>query len=172
MKNYRQFLNENDNSNDLEDIGVDDDTKKIQKELEEEDELQKKREEHDKDISVTEGTEGRVIRKIQFDIDIESTAHAIDRLNRKDADGNAAYEPIDFKEVNAVISKATEDIIDELVNDRMDVNKDRFVLQRDSDGLTVVGVMNSVKDKLKFVVITLFRGDEFRTGKDQKIIIV
>ena len=123
--------------------------------------------------SMNEKAEGHVSRKIKFDIDIESTNHAIERLNRKDKKGNAAYEPIEFKEVNSVISKATEDIIDDLVMDEMDVNKDRFILQRESDGLTVVGVMQTGRDgSLKFVVITLYRGEEFRTGRDQKIIKV
>jgi len=121
---------------------------------------------------LNEGSQGRVIRKIKFDIDVQSSDHAIKRLNRKDEEGNAAYEPIDFKEVNSVIGKATPEIIDELVKDEMDIDKDRFVLQRESDGLTVVGVMNNVKDELKFVVITLYRGDEFRIGRDQKIIKV
>ena len=115
---------------------------------------------------------GHVQKKIKIDLDIISTNHAIERLNRKDTEGNAAYEPIEFKEVNGVISKATEEIIDDLVTDKMDVNKDRFVLQRKSDGLTVVGVMNSKGETLQFTVITLFRGDEFRTGKGQKIIKV
>jgi len=118
---------------------------------------------------LNEKSEGKIVRKIKFDIDILSTTHAIERLNRKDKDGNAAYEPINFKEVNGVISKATEEIIDELVKDEMDIEKDRFILQRESDGLTVVGVMNVVKDELKFVVITLYRGD-FRVGANQKII--
>ncbi len=93
-------------------------------------------------------------------------------MNRKDKEGNAAYEPIDFKEVNSVISKATEEMIEELVKDEMDVNKDRFILQRESDGLTVVGIMNTKGDELKFTVITLYRGEEFRVGRDQKIIKV
>lgn len=121
---------------------------------------------------LNEAKEGHVSRKIKFDIDIESTQHAIERLNRKDKEGKAAYEPIEFKEVNSVISKATEDIIDDLVKDEMDVNKDRFILQRQSDGLTVVGVMKSKGDSLQFVVITLYRGEEFRTGRNQKIIKV
>jgi hypothetical protein len=121
---------------------------------------------------LNEKSEGRIIRKIKFDIDIESTSHAIERLNRKDKSGNAAYEPIDFKEVNSVIGKATPEMIDELVKDEMDVDKDRFVLQRESDGLTVVGIMNNVNDELKFVVITLFRGGDFRVGRDQTIIKV
>jgi len=121
---------------------------------------------------LNENKEGQVSRKLQFTIDIVSTTHAIERLNRTDAEGKAAYEPIDFKEVNSIISKATPEIIDDLVKNKMDVNKDRFVLQRKEDGLTVVGVMNSIKDELKFVVITLFRGEDFRTGRDQKIITV
>tara|TARA_R110000737_G_scaffold208730_1_gene226649 strand:+ start:438 stop:824 length:387 start_codon:yes stop_codon:yes gene_type:complete len=121
---------------------------------------------------LNEKTEGHISRKIKFDIDIESTTHAIERLNRKGKDGKDAYEPITFKEVNAVISKATEEIITQLVKDEMDVNKDSFVLQRKSDGLTVVGKMNTIKDDFKFVVITLYRGAEFRIGKDQKIIEV
>jgi hypothetical protein len=115
---------------------------------------------------------GQVQKKIKFVIDLVSTKHSIDRLNRKDKDGKQAYAPIEFKEVNSVINKATEEIINDLVRDEMDVEKDRFVLQRKEDGLTVVGVMNKNKEDLKFVVITLYRGNEFRTGKDQKIIIV
>lgn len=121
---------------------------------------------------LNEKTEGHIVRKIQFDIDILSTTHAIERLNRKDERGNAKYTPIDFKEVNSVISKATDVIIDKLVKDEYDINKDRFVLQRKDDGLTVVGVMNNVKGQLKFVVITLYRGKEFRTGYNQDIIEV
>lgn len=121
---------------------------------------------------LNEKLEGRIQKKIRFDIDIVSTEHAIERLNRKDESGKAAYEPVSFKEVNSVVSKATETIIDDLVKDEMDIEKDRFVLQRKSDGLTVVGVMNKVKDELTFVVITLFRGADFRVGRDQKIIEV
>ncbi len=120
---------------------------------------------------IYEKKEGHVSRKLKFDIDIESTNHAIDRLNRKDKDGKAAYDPIVFKEVNSVINKATPEIIDELVRDEKDINKDRFILQRISDGLTVVGSMNIGKDdSLNFVVITLYRGDEFRVGRNQSII--
>lgn len=124
------------------------------------------------DYFLNEKSEGRIIRKIKFDIDIESSNHAIERLNRKDEKGKAAYEPINFKEVNSVIGKATPTIIDKLVKDDYDVDKDRFVLQRKDDGLTVVGIMNKVNDELKFVVITLFRGADFRVGKDQEIIKV
>lgn len=121
---------------------------------------------------LNEKTEGTVVRNIEFSIDIISTKHAIERLNRKDERGNAKYTPIDFKEVNSVINNATDIIIDKLVKDEYDINKDRFVLQRKSDGLTVVGVMNNIKEQLKFVVITLYRGKEFRTGYDQDIIEV
>ena len=121
---------------------------------------------------LNEKKEGHISRKLIFDIDIESTGHAIERLNRKTSDGKDAYEPVDFKEVNSVIGKATPQIIDDLVKDVMDLDKDRFVLQRKSDGLTVVGVMNNVNDELRFVVITLYRGGEFRVGKTQKIIKV
>jgi hypothetical protein len=115
---------------------------------------------------------GAVQRKIRFDISIESTQHSIDRLNRKDAKGRAAYEPITFKEVQSVISKATEEMINELVANEMDVNEDRFVLQRKSDGLTIVGILETVGDELVFVVITLYRGGEFKVGPTQKIIKV
>tara|TARA_R110000772_G_scaffold168031_4_gene279784 strand:- start:254 stop:640 length:387 start_codon:yes stop_codon:yes gene_type:complete len=121
---------------------------------------------------LNEKTEGHISRKIKFDIDIKSTTHAIDRLNRKDKQGKAAYEPITFKEVNSVISKATTDMIKDLVNNDMDVNDDKFVLQRESDGLTVVGVIEKINNDLSFVVITLYRGSEFRVGRDQKIIKV
>tara|TARA_B110000444_G_C18789585_1_gene571774 strand:- start:988 stop:1374 length:387 start_codon:yes stop_codon:yes gene_type:complete len=121
---------------------------------------------------LNEKTEGHISRKIKFDIDIKSTTHAIDRLNRKDKQGKAAYEPVTFKEVNSVISKATTDMIKDLVNNDMDVNDDRFVLQRESDGLTVVGVIEKINNDLSFVVITLYRGSEFRVGRDQKIIKV
>ena len=121
---------------------------------------------------LNEKTEGHISRKIKFDIDIKSTTHAIDRLNRKDKQGKAAYEPVTFKEVNSVISKATTDMIKDLVNNDMDVNDDRFVLQRESDGLTVVGVIEKINNDLSFVVITLYRGAEFRVGRNQKIIKV
>ena len=126
----------------------------------------------DRTKKVYEEKVGHVQKKIKFDLDIESTNHSIERLNRKDATGNAAYEPISFKEVNSVISKATEEIIDDLVKDEMDINTDRFVLQRKEDGLTVVGVMQRKGDDLSFVVITLYRGEEFRVGRNQKIIKV
>ena len=121
---------------------------------------------------LNETQQGHISRKIKFDIDVVSTQHAVERLNRKKEDGTNAYEPVEFKEVNSIINKATPDIIDDLVKDTMDINKDRFVLQRESDGLTVVGVMNNTKDKLSFVVITLFRGSHFKVGRDQKIIKV
>ena len=124
------------------------------------------------DYYLNEKKEGHITRKIQFDIDVESTGHAIERLNRKDAEGKAAYEPIEFKEVNSVIGKATPEIIDQLVKNEINVNKDRIIIQRKDDGLTVVGAMNKKKDELVFVVITLYRGDEFRLGKGQKPIYV
>ena len=117
---------------------------------------------------LNEKIEGRVSKKMRFEIDINSTKHAIERLNRKDKDGNAAYEPIEFKEVNSVINKATPEIIDKLVKDKMDINKDRFILQRENDGLTVVGIMGENRDELVFTVITLFRGDSFRVSREQK----
>ena len=121
---------------------------------------------------LNEKSEGHISRKIKFDIDIESTTHAIERLNRKDKQGNSAYEPVTFKEVNSVISKATVDMIKDLVDDTMDIGDDRFVLQIESDGLTVVGVMEKKGEDLSFVVITLYRGAEFRVGRNQKIIKV
>ena len=121
---------------------------------------------------LNEKSEGHVSRKIKFDIDIESTTHAIERLNRKDKQGNSAYEPVTFKEVNSVISKATVDMINDLVYDTMDIGDDRFVLQRESDGLTVLGLMEKNGNDLSFVVITLYRGAEFRVGRNQKIIKV
>lgn len=123
-------------------------------------------------FKLNEKAEGHVSRKIKFDIDIESTTHAIERLTRKDKTGNSVYEPVTFKEVNAVISKATVAIINDLVDDNMDVNKDRFILRRESDGLTIVGVMEKNKNTLSFVVITLYRGADFRVGYSQKIIKV
>jgi hypothetical protein len=171
MKSYQDILNEQESE--LEDEGIDKEEKKIiQSDADEKKRLAKESEKDKELSSISEKAEGHVTRKIRFDIDIESTEHAIERLNRKDASGKAAYEPIEFKEVNSVISKATEPMIKELVADEMDVDKDRFILQRKSDGLTVVGVMNNVKDNLKFVVITLYRGGDFRTGRDQKIIEV
>jgi hypothetical protein len=121
---------------------------------------------------INEAKQGQVVKKIQFNIDIDASTHSIERLNRKDAEGNAKYEPISFKEINAMISKATPEIVYDLVNDRMDINKDRFVLQRKSDGLTAVGVMTNVKKELVFTVITVYRGAEFRVGREQKIIYV
>ena len=121
---------------------------------------------------MNEKSEGHISRKIKFDIDIESTSHAIKRLNRKDEQGNSSYEPVTFKEVNSIISKATEILIRDLVNDTIDINKDRVVLQKESDGLTVVGIMEKNGNDLSFVVITLYRGAEFRVGRNQKIIKV
>jgi len=172
MKNYKHFLNEGCDE-ELEDDGISKDEKREQKETQEEKERLAKIELHDKEVQeISEKSEGRIIKKIKFDIDIRSTDHAIDRLNRKDKEGKSAYEPIDFKEVNSVISRATEEMISELVKDEMDINKDRFILQRKTDGLTVVGIMEYRKDLLYFVVITLFRGEDFRTGPNQKIIKV
>jgi len=121
---------------------------------------------------MNEKAEGHISRKIKFDIDIESTSHAIKRLNRKDEQGNSSYEPVTFKEVNSIISKATEILIRDLVNDTTDINKDRVILQREGDGLTVVGIMEKKGNELSFVVITLYRGAEFRVGRNQKIIKV
>tara|TARA_R110000796_G_scaffold34373_3_gene88835 strand:- start:1089 stop:1607 length:519 start_codon:yes stop_codon:yes gene_type:complete len=172
MKKYTTFLNE-DSDNKLEDEGITKDDKRELKDAADEKERLNNVDAHDKEVTeMSEKTEGHISRKIKFDIDIESTQHAIDRLNRKGADGKAAYEPITFKEVNAVISKATEEIIVQLVKDEMDVNKDSFILQRKSDGLTVVGKMNTNKGDLKFVVITLYRGAEFRIGANQTVIKV
>lgn len=119
--------------------------------------------------SILEKKQGTVKQYMTFEVDIEATRHAIERQNRKDDDGNDAYEPIDEKEVNDVIENATEEIIEDLVKNKINVDVDRLVLQREDDGLTVVGIMNNRNGKLVFVVITLYRGEEFRVARGQKI---
>jgi hypothetical protein len=121
---------------------------------------------------LNERKQGTISKFMEFDIDIEATKHSIDRQNRKDDRGNEVYEPISFDEVNSAIEDATEDILDDLVKNKIDVDKDKIIIQREDDGLTVVGVMNNRNDKLVFVVITLYRGEEFRVGRSQKIYYV
>lgn len=121
---------------------------------------------------LNERRQGTVTKFLTFDVDIEATKHAIERQNRKTDSGEDAYEPIHETEVNATIEDATEEIIDDLVKNKIDVDKDRIVIQREDDGLTVVGIMNNRNNKLIFVVITLYRGEEFRTARGQKIYYV
>lgn len=120
-------------------------------------------------IVLNERKQGTVKQYMTFEIDIEATKHAIDRQNRKDEEGNDAYEPVTADEVNDVIENATEEIIEDLVKNKINVDVDRLVLQREDDGLTVVGIMNNRNGKLVFVVITLYRGEEFRVARGQKI---
>lgn len=118
---------------------------------------------------LNERKQGTVKTDIRFEIDIEATNHAIERQGRKTEDGEDAYEPITFDEVIDAIENSTEEIINDLVINKINVDVDRLVLQREDDGLTVVGVMNSNKGNLTFVVITLYRGDDFRVARGQKI---
>lgn len=120
--------------------------------------------------SLNEFKVGSLQKNIKVNVDIEATKHALERQTRH-GDDNI----IEMDEVTYIIDKAMPQIIDSLIHDDIDVDKDdRVVLQDKYTETTVAGVVNTKRnsDDLVFVVITVYRGNEFRTSKNQKIIKV
>ena len=118
--------------------------------------------------SLNEFRVGTVHKSITIDVDIEATRHALERQSR-----HGRLNLIELDEVGYIVDKAIPELIKMLIRDEVDISKDRVILQDDYTETTVVGILEPKgREEFKFVVITLYRGKDFKTARGQRIIKV
>ena len=110
--------------------------------------------------------------KIQIKIDygVNRTKHSTERQDRHVADGG---EHIPNKEISDVIKKAIPKITAALIQDDIDITKDKILIQS-KENLNIVGIVThgaSGPSSFNFKIITVMRNDNWRPNADTKLTI-
>jgi hypothetical protein len=119
---------------------------------------------------LNEKTVGNIKKTITISLDIDATKHALERQTRH---GSDKYNIIEMDEVTDIVDSATPRLINDLIQNNINVEEDSIILQDKYTETTVVGILKKKSNtEIKFLIITLYRGKDFRIGRDQKVIEV
>lgn len=102
---------------------------------------------------------GKVSKQITIDIDLTHTKHSLERQGR-----SSTY--IKNSDIKLAVEKSTEEIIDKLIDNTINVG-DAIWIYDTSNDLNVVGSLlaNKHNDNVTFIVITVMISDNFYNSK-------
>jgi len=100
---------------------------------------------------------GSINKDIKVHVEIEHGLHSIERQRRHDN----VDKFISDKEIKELIDKSTEQIIDSLISDKINIGERILITDKESH-LNVVGSLNMRRDDLVFKVITVMKEKDFR----------
>ena len=108
---------------------------------------------------------GSVSDKIEVILNIDKTHHAQDRQSRHDD------KFISDSIIKSALDDAVKEIAMNLILDNININQRLLIINHKYDPpLNIVGVINKIGQKLKFVVITIMYTNQFRNTKHTKIL--
>ena len=110
--------------------------------------------------------------KVQLSIDygVNRTKHGAERQDRHVADGG---ERISEKEIADTIKKAIPDITQAMILDKIDLKKDKVLVQSKKH-LNIVGIITqgpSGPNSISFKIVTIMRTPDWRPNADTKLTI-
>ena len=102
---------------------------------------------------------GKVNKTINIEIDLQHTKHSLERQGR-----SSTY--IKNSDIKLAVEKATEEIVNKLIDDTIDVGDAVWIYDTSND-LNVVGslIANKYNDDVTFRVITVMISDNFYNKK-------
>lgn len=102
---------------------------------------------------------GKVSKQITIDLDLKHTKHSLERQGR-----STTY--IKNSDIKLAVEKATEQMVDKLIDNTIDVG-DAIWIYDTSNDLNVVGslIANKHNDDITFRVITVMISDDFYNSK-------
>jgi hypothetical protein len=107
---------------------------------------------------------------LKIDYGVNRTKHGEERQDRHVSDGG---ERISEKEIADAIKKAIPDITTAMILDKIDLQKDKVLVQS-KENLNIVGIITqgpAGPNSLNFKIVTVMRNDNWRPNSDTKLII-
>lgn len=113
---------------------------------------------------------GSFSKKIEFDINISKTFHAGERQSRHGTDERGF---ISDDEIIETVRKASEKILEDVVNNHIDID-DRFIVRDGNTDLNIVCVLHrgTAPDRLQIDIVTVIRTEKFWNTQNNWVVMV
>lgn len=113
---------------------------------------------------------GHFNKQVEFDINISKSFHAGERQSRH---GEDERNFISNDEILETVRKASERILEDIVNNHIDI-EDRFVVRDANTDLNIVCQLHkgTAPDRLQIDIVTVIRTDNFWNTKKNWVVMV
>lgn len=113
---------------------------------------------------------GNFSKKVEFDINISKSFHAGERQTRH---GEDERNFISDTEIIETVRKASEKILEDIVNNHIDID-DRFVVRDGNTDLNIVCVLHrgTTPDRLQIDIVTVIRTEKFWNTQNNWVVMV